>query len=136
MPPTLRNCSIPLGYALRATNKEFRSAWTPGAPGPLCGIQRKIGIPAAHLFAEMIRDQLAVEAAIFDEYFAGPRASDNHSRDVHSGDIRFQSLWVAHGTKLFVGKFDSHAPQKIVVGMVSGERENKIIFQAHRSRWS
>jgi hypothetical protein len=60
---------------------------TPGAPRSLSGIQRNVRIPAAHLFAKVIRNQLAVEAAILDEYFAGPRARDNHSRDVHSGDI-------------------------------------------------
>ena len=53
----------------------------------LCSVQRDIWIPAAHLFAQMIRDQFAVEAAVLDEYFAGARTCHDYSRNVNSGNI-------------------------------------------------
>src|ERR1019366_2076003 len=75
----------------------------------------------------------ALKTAILNEDFVRPRAGDDHSGDVDSRNVRFQVLGIAHGTELFGGKLDAHTAEEIVVGMVSGESEYKIVFQAKRA---
>src|SRR6202051_5087513 len=84
----------------------------------------------------MIRNQLPVEAAVLDENFAGAGAGYDDSGDVDSGDVGFQGRGIADGAELFGGKFDADAAQEIVIGMVSGEPEDKIVGQANRAGWS
>src|ERR1700677_2078231 len=97
------------------------------------GVKRKIRVASAELLGEVAGDQLAVEAAIFDENLVCGGTSDNHSRNGHSQNIRFQGLRIADWTHLFRREFNARAPQKIISGMVAGEREDEIIFQAQRA---
>src|ERR1017187_7782288 len=100
----------------------------------LSGVKRKIRVPSPELLAQVSGDQFAVESAILDEDFVGPGAGYDHARNVDSRDVRFQGLRVAHRAQLFGRQLDADAAQEVVVRMVSGKREHKIIFQAERAR--
>src|SRR3984893_18588166 len=99
----------------------------------LSGVKRKIRVYAAKLLAEMSGDQSAVKAPILNEDFTRLRSGDDHSGNVDCRSIRFQVLRIADGTKLVRGKFDAHAAEEIVVGMLPSQREHKIVFQTTRS---
>src|ERR1035441_10753243 len=100
----------------------------------LSGVKRKIRVPAPELFAQVSGDQFAVETAIFNEDFIGLGAGYDDPRNVDSWYVRFQSLWIAHRPQLFGRQFDADAAQEVVVGMVSGKRKHKIVFQTDRAR--
>ena len=69
---------------------------------------------------------LAVEAAVFNENFAGMVSADHHSGDENSGDIALMGLRVHGGLVRFRIERDSQRAQKLEIRMVSRQRKNLI----------
>src|ERR1017187_10396603 len=97
----------------------------------LSSVKWKIRIAAAELFAQIAGDQFAVEAAILNEDFVGLGAGDDDTRHIDSRHVRLQSLGIAYGAQLLGRQLDANAAQEVVVRMVSGEREDKIVFHSY-----
>src|SRR5215469_10555245 len=76
-------------------------------------------------------DLLAVEAAILDKNLVGARSGHDHTRDVDSRYVALERNRIAYRTTLFGGEFDSHRAKKFIVGMISGEREDKVVLDFH-----
>src|SRR5579864_4739292 len=83
--------------------------------------------PAGQLLAQIGGDELAVEASILDEDFIGARAGHDYTRHVDSRHIALQRLRVANRAALLRRKLNSHAGQEVVIGVVAGHGENKIV---------
>src|SRR5579872_357557 len=78
------------------------------------------------------RNLLAVEASIFDENLVRARSCHDDSGYVNPAHIALERHRVAYRPALLFRKFNSHAAQKIVVGMVANQRQHKIILQSDR----
>src|ERR1700678_2821586 len=78
---------------------------------------------------QVVGDLPAVEAAVLDEDFVGPRAGNNHACYINAGHIALQRYWVANWPALLTRQFNAHAAQKVVVGMVANQGQDKIIVQ-------
>ena len=78
--------------------------------------------------AEMLGDELAVEATVFDEDFVGTLARDYDSGEIDSGDVTLECRGVADGAAVvaFV-EGDAEAFDKAEVRMIAGERENEVV---------
>ena len=74
-------------------------------------------------------DLLAVKAAVFDEDFVGIHARDDDAGEINSRHVAFQSFRIALGTMGYGVNFHANIAEEAKIGMVSGERENKIVIQ-------
>src|SRR5579864_8413829 len=74
-----------------------------------------------------------MKAPVLNKNFASPRACHNYTCYINSGYIALQRLRIAHRPAFFCGQFDSQALQEVVVGMVSRQRENEVVFQTDLS---
>ncbi len=78
----------------------------------------------------MFRDELAVEAAVFDEDLVGAFAGDDDSREVDAGDVALERGGVADGAA-GVGfvEADAEALDEAEVGVVAGQGEDEVVGQ-------
>ena len=90
-----------------------------------------VGEPELQVFG----DELAVEAAVFDEYLVGAAAGDYDTGEVDAGDVGLQRRGVADGAAV-VGLVEADAEllQEAEVGVVSGEGEDEIVGDADAGR--
>src|ERR1700687_542310 len=79
----------------------------------------------------MLGDVLAVEAAVLDKNLAGVGAGDDDARHINAGHVGLQRLRVDDGAARVERKLHAEAAQECIVRVVSGERKNEIVFQAH-----
>ena len=73
---------------------------------------------------------LAVEAAVFDEDFVGIHARDDDAGEIDSRYVAFQGFGVAPGTMGGRVNFHANIAEEAKIGMVAGERENKVVIKA------
>ena len=69
-------------------------------------------------------DLAAVEAAVFDEDFAGVHSADNYTRDVNAGHVAFEAFGICLRFFRDWVEADSLLLEKFEVGMVARHREN------------
>ena len=69
-------------------------------------------------------DLAAVEAAVFDEDFAGVHSAYHDARDVNSGDIAFEAFGIRLRFFRYWVEADSLLLEKFEVGMIAGHREH------------
>src|SRR5215467_638275 len=79
----------------------------------------------------MGRDLLAVKAAILDKNLVGARSGHDHTCNIDSRHVALERNGIAHRTTLLGREFDSHGAKKFIVGMISGEREDKVVLDSH-----
>src|ERR1035441_934502 len=84
------------------------------------------------LALQVFRDELAVEAAVFDEDFVGALAGYDDSTEVDAGDVGLKRRLIAHWAAIvgFV-EFDAEAFDEVEVGMVAGEGEDEVSGDGH-----
>src|SRR5258707_568273 len=76
---------------------------------------------------------LAMKPPSLDKNFTSAGTGHNHARNVNARYIAFERLRIAHWTVLLGRKLDADAGKKIVVRVITSERENEIIFQPLRT---
>src|ERR1700745_2594897 len=69
-------------------------------------------------------DLAAVEAAVFDENFAGVHSADDYTRDVNARHVAFEAFGIRLRFLRDGVEADSLLLEKFEVGMVAGHREN------------
>src|SRR5882672_4924975 len=79
---------------------------------------------------------LAVEPTVLDEDFARARPGDDHTGHINAGDVALESYGIADRPALLSRQLYTDAGEEVEVGVVSGEREYKVILQALRASWS
>ena len=77
---------------------------------------------------EVLGDELAVEAAVFDEYLVGAAAGEDDTGEVDAGDVGLERRGVADGGAV-VGLVEADAEffQEAEVGVVAGEGEDEVV---------
>src|SRR5579864_6688476 len=69
-------------------------------------------------------DLTAVEAAVFDEDFAGVHSADNYTRDVNPGDVAFEAFGIRLRFFRYRVEANSLLLEKFEVGMVTSHRKD------------
>src|ERR1700736_617171 len=69
-------------------------------------------------------DEAAMEAAVFDEDFAGEIAADDHTREKNPGHVAFESLRVNCGLIGLRIERNSQLAKESEIRMITGEREH------------
>src|ERR1700684_1377825 len=88
---------------------------------------------AGQLGFNILCDLTAVETAILNENFVGPRTSDDYSSEVETGYVALQRLRIAGRTAVHAFHADAERGQKIKVGMVSRQRKDVVLLQGNGS---
>src|SRR5882757_4633720 len=78
-------------------------------------------------------DLFSVEASVFNKDLAGARTGHDYTGYVDARKVAFERYGIADGTVLLGRQIDPNAGQEIVIGVVSGQRKNEVIFQALRT---
>src|SRR5438477_6177965 len=73
-----------------------------------------------------------MEASILDEDLSGLRSSDDHARQINSGNIALQCLGIAHRTHVItiLRKLHTDGAQEIEIRVIASKRKDKVILQA------
>ena len=69
-------------------------------------------------------DLAAVEAAVFDEDFAGVHSADDYTRDVNARHVAFEAFGIRLRFFRYRVEADSLLLEKFEVGMIAGHREH------------
>jgi len=80
--------------------------------------------------AQMLGDELAVEASVFDEDLVGSLSGDDDSGEVDSWHVAFERGGVADGAaRVGLVQGDTEALDETEVGVIAGEGEDEVIWQ-------
>ena len=88
------------------------------------GGRYRLGLRRSGFAGDPGDDLFSVEAAVLDENFAGVQSSEQHSRHVHSRNVRFVSHGIAGRLASLRVELNALSLEKREIGMVAGERKH------------
>src|SRR3569833_2668924 len=88
------------------------------------------------LFLQICGDLTAVEASVFDEYFACTHACDENSGEIDARDIAFERLRVDLRTVIGAFEFDTDRFEEGEVGAIASHGQDEIVLNVLIAHWS